>query len=248
MKFDASAIKFPTSVSVTEQSIDISNLTQIQKKFYVELFDTIVRRYEEGRKPRFIIGLAGPSGSGKSVIGAILLCIAKQVAPPFRFEVLGIDAFHFPNEYLLSKKVGEKNLKDYKGRFDTYDVPKLGTVLKDFSAGGEVVLPQYSRKTHDPIKKAVVLTERDVLLFVEGLWLLYDESGWEQVGAYLDFKLFVDADAHAVRDNVIRRHMAGGRNPENAANYYDAVDAAHSDIVAATAKRADLIIPSFYKI
>ena len=37
---------FPSSVSVTEQEIDISSLTDAQKKFYLDLFKEIVLLYQ----------------------------------------------------------------------------------------------------------------------------------------------------------------------------------------------------------
>ena len=248
MTFDASKIKFPTRVSVTDQNIDIANLTETQQKYYLELFVKIVALYEAGGKPRYILGFTGPSGSGKSVIGALLLSIARQAQLPFGFEVLGIDAFHFNNEYLLSQKSGEKTLKDYKGRFDTYDVATLTQTLKNFSEGREVALPHYSRKTHDTVQNAAVIKENKTLLLIEGLWLLYDRAGWQEVGRYLDYAIFVDSEKESVRNNVIKRHVDGGRTPEDATNYYDTIDAVHSDIVDTTKQRADIVIPSFYKV
>src|SRR6185295_4840336 len=161
MTFNLSRIKFPEKVLVTEQEINTSLLTDSQRGAYLDLFRHVIQVYESRRKPRVIVGLLGPTGSGKSVIAALFKEMAHQLSLPFRFETLGIDAFHYPNEYLLTHTAGDKMLKDLKGRFDTYDVPKLLKTVESFLSGQNVVLPAYSRKTHDPIENAAVISEEN---------------------------------------------------------------------------------------
>ena len=246
MTFNPSRIKFPEKVLVTEQEINTSLLTESQRGAYLNLFQHVIQVYESKGKPRVIVGLLGPTGSGKSVIAALFKEMVHQLSLPFRFETFGIDAFHYPNEYLLTHTAGDKMLKDLKGRFDTYDVSKLLKTLESFQIGQSVVLPAYSRKTHDPIENAAVITEENALLLIEGLWLLYDKNGWEQIGNHLDFSIFINVDKDAVRESVIKRHTEGGRSRENASAYYDSVDSRNFDLVMTTRNRANEVIPSYF--
>lgn len=245
---DFSNILFPKSISVTDQEIDISSLTEEQKKFYVDLFKEVVLLYQAKQKPRTVVGVAGPAGSGKSAMMAIFHTLAKQVSLPFRFETIGIDAFHFTNEYLLANMSNGEPLKKHKGRYNTYDVDKLSRTLKQFSLGGEVSFPVYSRKTHDPVENAVTLGDGiPALLIVEGLWVLYDKGGWEEVGDFLDYSYFITVDEKRVRQGVLDRHVRGGRSPDDAAQYYEENEAKNFTLVEQTKNRANKIIPSYYE-
>lgn len=242
-------VSLPKTINVTEQDIDISSLTDSQKEFYVDLFKEIVRLYQSKKKPRVIVGIAGPAGAGKSVIAAIFDEIAKQRPLPFKIETIGIDAFHYSNDFLLVNTIDDEPLKNHKGRFDTYDVAKLAEALKRFSLGYGVSLPTYSRKTHDPIDDAINIKKGEAtLLIVEGLWLLYDKNDWEKVGKLLDYSIFVEADKEKVREGVLARHVRGGRTPEDASSYYEKNEAKNFDIIMKTKIRASKIIPSYYNL
>jgi pantothenate kinase len=245
---DFSDVIFPHEIMVTDQLIDISTLNDAHRRLYFDLFRKIIEAYQQAQKPRLIVGLAGPTGSGKSVIAAILNLIATQVPIGMRFETVGIDAFHYPNAVLLSRMVGEQTLKNFKGRFDTYDVAKLLSALDDFSMGRRASFPRYSRKTHDPVEDAIVVGEPSALVVLEGLWLLREEGNWAQVARHLDFSIFVYADKEKVRDGVLKRHVAGGRTIEEASAYYEAVDSKNFDLVMQTRNRASMEIPPYYQL
>lgn len=238
-------ITFPPILNVTEQEIDISAITDKQKQFYVDLFKELVELYQSKQKPRMIVGMVGPAGAGKSVIATIFQEIAKQVFLPFRFETVGIDAFHYTNDFLVVNTSEGKALKNHKGRFDTYDVEKLVTMLTRFFKGEKVTLPKYSRKIHNPVDNAVTIQEQNALLLVEGLWLLYDQSGWDKVGELLDFSIFVEAGKEKVKQGVIGRHIAGGRTSDDALGYYEANEAINFDLIMKTKSKADKIIPAY---
>lgn len=122
MEIKLSDLKFPGTIEVTGQEINTSILKNHQREKYLELFKRILTIYESAQKPRVVIGLIGPTGSGKSVIASLFKHLATQLTLPFHFETVGIDAYHYPNSFLLSHEFSGKSLKDFKGRFDTYDV------------------------------------------------------------------------------------------------------------------------------
>jgi putative kinase len=239
---------FPASLIVTGQTIDISGFTQPQKAFYLNLFWETVGIYRAAEKPRVAIGIAGPTGAGKSVVSMLFKELAKQARLPFAFESVTIDAYHYPNSYLLSHFSGGTTLKQFKGRFDTYDVAALARDLKAFAAGENVSFPAYSRKLHDPVPNSIAITNPATLLVVEGLWLLYDQADWEQVRLLLDFCYFIDSDTERTRQAVIKRHMTGGRTREDAARHFEEVDGRNSGLVLQTRHKADKVIPPYYLV
>ncbi len=233
---------------VTEQTIDISQLAPAQKAFYLNLFWETVDFYRAAKKPRGIIGLAGPTGAGKSVIAVLFKELARQAGLPFAFESVTIDAYHYPNSHLLTHFSDGIPLKQVKGRFDTYEAGQLAADLKAFAAGQDVAFPIYSRKLHDPVPQGIRITAPATLLVVEGLWLLAEQGDWAAIRPLLDFCYFIESDQSRTRDAVIKRHMTGGRTLESAAKHYDEVDGRNSDLVRQTKPRADKVIPPYYSI
>jgi pantothenate kinase len=239
---------FPATLLVTEQTIDISGFSPGQKAFYLNLFWEMAAVYRAQNQPRVVIGIAGPTGAGKSVVTVLFKELARQAALPFAVEAVTLDAWHYPNQHLLSHFSEGAPLKTVKGRFDTYDVGGLIAELQAFAAGANVALPVYSRKLHDPVPGGVQVTARDTLLLVEGLWLLHDAGGWENVRPLLNYTYFIEADPERTKASVVRRHMTGGRTLEDASRYYDRVDARNSGRVLRTKSRADRVIPPYYSI
>jgi hypothetical protein len=241
-------IKFPASLEVTEQRIDLSAFSKRQKDFYLNLFSEMADVYKARNKCRVVIGIAGPTGAGKSVVAVLLKEMAKQAGLPFVLESITIDAYHYPNSYLNTHFSGGEPLKKAKGRFDTYNVKELAKDIKAFALGGTVFFPTYSRKLHDPVKNSIVASAKETLLIVEGLWLLYDKAGWEKVGGLLDYAIFIDSDKERTREAVLKRHITGGRTLEEAAKYYEDVDGRNHDLVLTTKPRANKIIPAYYAV
>ena len=241
-------IQFPASLLVTEQPVDISGFSQRQKEFYLNLFWETVGLYNAKNKPRMVIGIAGPTGAGKSVVSVLFREMAKQAGLAFAFEAITIDAYHYYNSFLNTHFFDGEPLKKVKGRFDTYDVQKLASDIQGFGSGQRVAFPIYSRKLHDPVENGVVIETRNALLIVEGLWLLYDKGDWETIGPLLDFSIFVDSDQDRTREPVIKRHMTGGRTREDALRHYESVDGKNAELVLTTRHRASKVIPPYYSI
>lgn len=239
---------FPAALTVTEQIIDISAFTPAQKTFYRKLFWETNGIYNNAKKSRVVIGVAGPTGAGKSVMTVLFKEFAKQGSLPFAFEIITIDAYHFPNSYLYSHFSEGVPLKQVKGRFDTYDVAQLCRDLLMFSSGEKVLFPTYSRKLHDPVQDSIQVEAKATLLMVEGLWLLSEMGGWEKVRPLLDYCYFIDSDREKTRSAVIKRHMTGGRTIEDAARHYEEVDGKNSDLTLLTRHRADQVIPPYYLV
>jgi putative kinase len=209
-------LSFPAKVVVTDHVIDTSTLAPETQQAFIGLFRHAVALYETAEMPRYVLGLAGPTGSGKSVIAALFEAFASQLMLPFRFVTVGIDAFHFTNAYLLAHTVDGAVMKSFKGRYDTYDVAKLARTLSAFRAGQDVSFPVYSRAAHDPVEDVIAVPEPNVLLLLEGLWLLHDSQQWSAIRRLLDHSIFIEASKDKVRPAVIKRHVEGGRSSENA--------------------------------
>lgn len=219
---------FPTQVTVTGQVIDLAGLTEQQRDYYQSLAKKLAGLYSTRQSTRMAVGLSGPSGSGKSVAAAILheLLSEEQV---FTFYTLDLDAFHFSNEYLANHVGVDGTLLSYvKGRYDTYDVHTLASFLAAYKRGEALVLPTYSRTTHEPSTDGVILADTNALLLVAGLWLQRDDDAWAQIRERLDHTIAITGSKRDFERNTITRHIRGGRTPSEAQSFFLSSDKANT--------------------
>lgn len=231
--------RFPERVILSGHEIDLSRMSDTEKEFVIHVADDALLRYEGFGKSRAIFGIAGPSGAGKSLLGALVREIVRNRDLLYRVETVSIDAFHFPNEYLATEEREGMNLKEVKGRYDTYDTQLLASELAHFHGGDAVRLPAYSRTIHDPVPGVLNISEPRALLILEGLWLLYDHAGWKFVSNELDYAYFLDDDLERLRKHTIERHIRGGRGEKDAEHFYHKSDMENYRLVMRTKKYAD---------
>lgn len=211
-------MNLPDAISVTEQTIDISWLSDAQKQYFIAVSEKLKNDYLARGKGRQVVCLSGPPGAGKSVITAILEHVYTNETE-FIFKNVGLDAFHFPNAVLE-----ERRLREVKGRYDTYNIEQLQAKLEAFTAGAAVSFPTYSRQLHEPVPDSIEVTGENVLLLLEGQWLLRNEPAWANLRTLCDYQLFVAGPIETMRENVIKRHIRGGRTEKDAARFYEESD------------------------
>jgi len=240
---------FPEKVVVTDHEIDLTNLTDTQKEYYRDLASRIAVLYEASAKKRVVVAFAGQSGSGKSVTIELIRTLLSQKECPYSVRIADIDAFHYHNEYLDNAQGFDgKVLRSVKGRYDTYDVSRLSDFLTDFVAGKQVVIPQYSRITHNPTEEGHPVAEEKVLLLMAGLWFLRDTAEWAQVRTHIDHIFLLRGNPARLRAYSIERHMRGGRSREDAERFYDESDARNAQEIAEHSVEADEVLPFFEEV
>lgn len=241
-------VKFPRTVTASERSTYVGNVTSKVEKHYLNFINELTSIYEKLGKKRVVVGICGPSGAGKSVFTAIVKNLADQMKLPYEIKIVNQDAFHHYNKYLLSHFYKGVPLKEYKGRYDTYDVAKFRRLLKLFRFGKMVSFPVYSRTIHEPIDNKIRITKPNALLLVEGIWLLYDKKPWTNFGKLFDYTFFITAEKSKVRDNVIRRHHKGGKSIADATAHFNRSDSVNFDLIMKTKSKANEILKPYYNI
>lgn len=236
-------MNFPEKITVTDQEIDLSNLSTNQKEYYIFLAQKLVELYSKNKKERFVVSLSGPSGSGKSVTAEILRNLISDSSSNFKFYKADLDAFHFSNEYL------EKALlKEVKGRYDTYDTNALSNILKKFTSGGTITFPMYSRKFHNPIENGFSVNEDKAFLFIVGLWFLRNDEKWESIWKFISYNFYLEGPQERIKENTIKRHILGGREEKDAKDFYDQSDLVNTEEILSNSILPDETIQYFEDI
>lgn len=201
-----------------------------------------VRAHARGHRGRFVLGIAGPPGAGKSTFAAELRDAVNAQAGAAVAEVAPMDGFHLSNAELRIAGASAR-----KGEPDTFDVAGYLAGLRrlrETPVGEPVPWPLYDRARHDPVPGAV-LFDRQRIAITEGNYLLLDDVGtarWSAVRHCLDEVWYLDVALETLRDRLLHRHISGGKSAESARIKVARSDLMNAELVATTRDRADLVL------
>lgn len=190
-------------------------------------------REEAAGRPRFVVGIAGPPGAGKSTLSEALVAALGSEA-----VVLPMDGFHLDNAVL-----GARGLLARKGAPETFDAAGFGVMLKRICDGEEdVAIPLFDRSLDLARAGAAVITRGHRIVLVEGNYLLLDGPPWQGLAALFDFTIFLDVPRDELERRLVRRWHDHGLGPEAARARALGNDMPNADLVIARSRRADCVI------
>jgi len=189
---------------------------------------------------RFIIGIVGFPGAGKSTLSGGLVDALNTVLPsPARAQIVPMDGYHLPNDVLDSL-----GLRDLKGIPDTFDAEGFIHLLQEIRRVPPRVLyaPAFDRSIDGSIADAITIDTDVRVIVTEGNYLLLDDDKWRPIADLLDDCLFLDASIETIRPRLIARHMEGGRNLDAAIAKVESTDLPNARLIETTRSRARALV------
>ena len=204
------------------------------------LLQRLVALLPEAGEPRRVVGIAGPPGAGKTtLVETVLAAAAADPRLRGRIAHLPMDGFHLPNAEL--DRLGRR---DRKGAPDTFDAVAYAAVLAAVREVPRQVVtaPAFDHAVGEPEPDALTVPTDADLVLTEGNYLLLDDPQWHAVRASLDESWFCALGDDVRRDRLVRRHVAAGREPDDATAWVHRSDEANARLVTEGAALADVIL------
>lgn len=182
-------------------------------------------------RSRYVFGLAGPPGSGKSTVAAHLAAVLGAVVVP-------MDGFHLDNNELT--RLGLSGVKGAPETFDGGGFVRLVGELR--RADRPVLAPAFDRTADRTIDRAITVGPHDRIVIVEGNYLLLDSPPWVSLRPLFDRTGYLHLDDVVRVDRLVARHVSHGRSIEEARAFVSRSDEPNAALVGASCHRADVMV------
>ncbi len=203
--------------------------------------ETILSKVNVNISNRFIVGIAGGPGSGKSAFAVRLKELINSKAKSDLTQIFPLDGFHRKNSELE-----RSGLLSVKGAPETFDVEGYLSMLNRIKLGEGLKAPIYSREAHDVIDNALPIEPYHKIIITEGNYLFADMEGWCEIKDIIDLKIYINAAMGVCEKRLLKRHMRGGKTEAEALEKIKKVDMENYDLIDQTKKYADKVITESY--
>jgi pantothenate kinase len=187
-------------------------------------------------RDRYIIGIAGAPGSGKSTFADALF--KALLAKGESAVVVPMDGYHFDDIVLNAR-----GHRARKGAWYTFDAPGFVHLIKRIkSSDPDIAIPVFDRTMELSRAAAEVIDAETRFIIVEGLYLLLKREPWDLLKPLFDISVFVNVAKTELERRLTKRILDHGHDEAYAKNWIASNDMLNADEVIANSAVADLII------
>jgi pantothenate kinase len=188
-----------------------------------------------GDAARFVVGIAGPPGAGKSTLAETLRRdIAAKGIP---VAVVPMDGFHFDDRLLE-----ERGLLPRKGAPETFDAAGFLHLLRRLRAREpDVAIPVFDRAIEIARAGAAIVPAQTRILLVEGNYLLLDEQPWTALSDVFDLTIKLEVPLDELERRLVQRWLDLGYAYSRARDKAMSNDIPNARRVVSSSRAADMV-------
>ncbi len=193
-------------------------------------------RQKAGGALRYMVGIAGPPGAGKSTIAEALH--EALIAQGESAIVVPMDGFHFDDAVLNAR-----GHRPRKGAPHTFDVAGFEVLLKRIKMReADIAIPVFDRSMELARAGADIISGQAKFILVEGNYLLLKQPGWERLKPLFDFTIFLQVPEAELEWRLLERWRGFGFAEAEARAKALGNDIPNAKTVVAESAKADLMI------
>jgi hypothetical protein len=186
---------------------DVLKINESHRKRANRLFTWLRERYPDLNQ-KLVLSVGGPSGSGKSEIGALITALYQQAGVPALLVPcdnypIRAPKFNDAHRRELFDTQGKEALAAYLGSEDEILFSRLGEISRDFLAGSEIVQTRKIDMQTCEITESIPTSVTNVKVLVfEGTWSCRIPGLSESVFLATDFKKTAEHRAKRARVEI----------------------------------------------
>lgn len=198
-------------------------------------------------RSRFLVGVAGVPGGGKSTLAREVCHRINDAAGSEVAVNVPMDGFHYYRRE-LDQMPDPVQAYARRGAHWTFDADAYVRCLKKIKigAGEEQTAPSFDHGVGDPAPDAIRITPKHKIIISEGNYLLLDEHPWDLLVSegILDDTWYVDCNLDTAMQRVFERQTGNGVAPEVSKGRIAGNDRPNGELIELTKNRAALLVPS----
>ncbi|MDH3243015.1 MAG: hypothetical protein OEM26_00240 [Saprospiraceae bacterium] len=204
----------------------------------VPFLDELLQRFHAlNENRRFLVGLIGPPGSGKSYWAEELIRQIRMDLGSDAADGLGMDGYHMHNDQLI-----QKGLYPFKGSHFTFEAARFVQKVKELMPlDRKVSVPIYDRSLHNPTPNGKLISRSSRIVVLEGNYLLTRISPWDQIRNMLDYSVYIEVQEDIQYERLMERHTLTGKSTEEARYKIIRTDWPNSELIVQSRDLADFI-------
>lgn len=196
---------------------------------------------------RYIVGLAGAPGSGKSTCAKQVVHIINAIQGEECAVMVPMDGYHYTKAQLDEfEDPGEAHAR--RGAHWTFDAEGFVSKVEELSENTNecIYAPTFDHGQGDPVARGVCIERHHGIVIVEGNYLLLDIEPWNRLGHVFNETWFIDCDIEESMKRVYTRQTRNGTPSRESRHRIETNDRPNAEMIQQTAARAQVCVPSLH--